>query len=186
MNRAVTNKIALSDFKKNSDLAFGVLYKSYFKYTKNFVQKNSGSLEDAQDIFQDALIILYEKLNADNFQVYTCLENYVTGIAKNLWLKKLRNYQFSEEISENYYQIHQAEINDAIENERNYVDKLHDYISSISQHCQNLIQDIFMKNRSIEEIQNKYNYSTKQNAQNQKYKCVEQIRRIKEQQTFSI
>ena len=41
--------------------------------------------------------------------------------------------------------------------------------------------NIFVKNKSIEEIQSKYNYSTKQNAQNQKYKCVEQIRKIKKE-----
>ena len=184
MNRTKTNNLSIKDFKCNSNEAFGILYSSYFLFTKQFVLNNKGSGEDAEDIFQDALIVLYEKLYADNFQVYTCLENYVSGIAKNLWLKKLRKQFNTEEISENYYAKNSAEIDLAIENERNYIDKLADYIGRVSSHCQNLIEDIFMKNKSIEEIQSKYNYSTKKNAQNQKYKCVEQIRKIKESTNF--
>ena len=76
------------------------------------------------------------------------------------------------------------EINLAIENERNYWDKLNDYINEISAHCQNLIHDIFMKNKNIDEIQEKYKYSSKHNAQNQKHKCVEQIRKIKKEDNF--
>ena len=185
MNRHITNNLSLQDFKGDSNAAFGILYSSYFVFTKRFVLNNKGSDEDAEDIFQDALIVLYEKLCADNFQVYTCLENYVTGIAKNLWLKKLRKQFNTEEISDNYYAKNAEEIDLAIENERNYIDKLADIIGKVSSHCQNLIEDIFMKNKSIEEIQTKYNYSSKKNAQNQKYKCVEQIRKIKESEIFS-
>ena len=180
MNRHTTNNLSLQDFKGDSNAAFGILYSSYFVFTKRFVLNNKGSGEDAEDVFQDALIVLYEKLCADDFKVYTCLENYVTGISKNLWLKKLRKQFNTEEISGNYYAKNSEEIDLAIENERNYIDKLADFIGKVSSHCQNLIDDIFMKNKSIEEIQTKYNYSSKKNAQNQKYKCVEQIRKIKE------
>lgn len=184
MDKRTTNTLAIEDFKKNSNVAFAILYQKYFVYTKKFVLNNRGSLEDAEDIFQDALVILYEKLYADNFNAYTCLANYVSGISKNLWLKKLRNKEFPTEIPDNYYINNQEEINTAIENERDYWDKLNDYINSVSSHCKNLIQDIFMKNKSIEEIQTKYQYSSRHNAQNQKHKCVEQIRKIKKNDNF--
>lgn len=41
---------------------------------------------------------------------------------------------------------------------------------------------MFFKNKPIEQIQKDYGYSTKHNAQNQKHKCVEQIRKVKEQE----
>ncbi|MDR6159821.1 MULTISPECIES: RNA polymerase sigma factor [Chryseobacterium] len=184
MDKRTTNTLAIEDFRKDSNMAFAILYQKYFVYTKKFVLNNSGNLEDAEDIFQDALIILYEKLYADNFKAYTCLANYLSGISKNLWLKKLRNKEFLTEIPENYYITHQEEINLAIENERDYWDKLNDYMNAVSSHCKNLIQDIFMNNKNIEEIQSKYKYSSKHNAQNQKHKCVEQIRKIKNNDNF--
>lgn len=153
MNKRTTNSLAIEDFQKDNNIAFGILYKKYFGYTRKFVLENKGNLEDAEDVFQDALIILYEKLYDDHFKAYTCLANYVTGISKNLWLKKLRNRNFSVEVYESYYFENKEEINLAIENERNYWDKLNDYINEISAHCQNLIHDIFMKNKNIDEIQ---------------------------------
>lgn len=184
MDRKTTNTLAIDDFKRNSNVAFAILYQQYFIYTKKFVLNNKGNLEDAEDIFQDSLVILYEKLYTDDFKARTCLGYYISGISKNLWLKKLRSKEFFIEIPENYYATHQEEINLAIENERDYWDRLNGYINSISTHCKNLIQDIFMKNKSIEEIQSKYQYSSKHNAQNQKHKCVEQIRKIKNNDNF--
>ncbi|NIF03819.1 sigma-70 family RNA polymerase sigma factor [Chryseobacterium sp. Tr-659] len=184
MDRRTTNSVAIDDFKKDSNIAFGILYQQYFRYTKKFILKNSGNIEDAEDIFQDSLLILYEKLNADHFKAQTCLGNYIIGISKNLWLKKLKNKNFYITSPEDYFLEHQHEISAAIEDEKYYWEKILGYVKSISSHCQNLIHDIFVENKSIEEIQNKYQYSSKHNAQNQKYKCVEQIRKIKDK-TFS-
>ncbi|MFZ4931871.1 RNA polymerase sigma factor [Chryseobacterium sp. Mn2064] len=185
MDRKTTNSLAVDDFKKDSNIAFGILYQQYFGYTKKFIFKNKGNLEDAEDVFQDALLILYEKLNADEFKVQTCLGNYIIGIVKNLWLKKLNNRNFYVASPESYFMENQQEISTAIENEKYYWEKLMGYMKSISSHCQNLIHDIFVENKSIEEIQDKYQYSSKHNAQNQKYKCVEQIKRIKNKSIFS-
>lgn len=180
MDRRTANSLAIEDFKKNSNVAFGILYQNYFVYVKKYILNNKGNSEDAEDIFQDSLLILYEKLHRDNFEAYTCLGNYIVGISKNLWLKRLKNRHFYIEFPDTYFIENQQEINTAIENEKYYWEKLTGYIKAISSHCQNLIQDIFIKNKSIEEIQDKYKYSSKHNAQNQKYKCVEQIRKIKD------
>ena len=93
--------------------------------------------------------------------------------------EKTKNRNFYIEFPDTYFIENQQEINSAIENEKYYWEKLTGYIKAISSHCQNLIQDIFVQNKSIEEIQDKYQYSSKHNAQNQKYKCIEQIRKIK-------
>ena len=180
MNKRKVNDLSIKDFKTNNDCAFGILYDKYFVLTKKFVLNNSGNRQDAEDVFQDAMMILFEKLMKEDFKTYTCLSNYVMGISKNLWLKKLRNRKFYIEFPDEYYKTNQDEINLAIENERDYFDKLADYLNKISTHCQNLILDIYYKNKNIEQIREKYNYTSHHNAQNQKYKCVEQIKKVRE------
>lgn len=180
MNKLKTNNLAIADFKADNNSAFGILYEKYFELTKNFVLNNSGNLSDAEDIFQDAMMILFVKLSDENFKTYTCLSNYVMGISKNLWLKKLRNRKFYVEFPDEYYQTNQIEIDSAIENERDYLDKMADYVMQISTHCQNLITDIFYYQKNMDEIKEKYRYSSQHNAQNQRYKCVAQIRKAKE------
>jgi len=43
----------------------------------------------------------------------------------------------------------------------------------------------FFNNKAIDQIQEDYGYSTRHNAHNQKHKCVEQIRKIKEKEERS-
>jgi hypothetical protein len=41
---------------------------------------------------------------------------------------------------------------------------------------------MFFKSKSIEDIQLEYGYTSKHNAQNQKHKCLQQVRKVKEVQ----
>ncbi len=171
----------IADLKGESNNAFGILYKQYFGMINWFVTNNNGLTEDAEDIFQDTMMILLEKLRQDDFQLTASLKTYIMAISKNLWLKRLRNaYRdagYKNINDTNYYE----EINLAIEQEKSYTDKLQTFIHKITKHCQGLIYDMFFKEKAIEQIQKEYGYSTKHNAQNQKHKCVEQIRRVKEE-----
>lgn len=176
----MTNKI-LDDFKGDNDHAFGWLYKEYFPMVERFVRQNSGRLEDAEDVFQDTMLVLVEKLRKDNFQLTASIKTYIMAIAKNLWLKRLRTAYREVEFSELHENSFFDEINLTIEQEKTYWDRLQSYVQKISDHCKGLIDDMFFKGKQIDQIQREYGYSTRHNAQNQKHKCVEQIRRIKEE-----
>ncbi len=67
------------------------LYARYYPVIANFVQKNSGSADDAADIFQDAIIVLYRKVRTADFQLSCSILTYLFSICKNLWLYRLRS-----------------------------------------------------------------------------------------------
>ena len=171
----------LTDLKGENSYAFGQLYKEYYPMVKYFVLRNNGSEYDSEDIFQETMMVLVEKLRQDDFVLTASLKTYVMAIAKNLWFKKLRTVYSETEYTEEYNDKFFEEINAAIENEKTYKDKLQGYIHQISNHCQGLIHDIFFKEKNIEQIQKEYGYSSRHNAQNQKHKCVEQIRKVKQE-----
>lgn len=171
----------IDDLKGENNNAFGQLYKAYFGMVNRFVTNNNGRTGDAEDIFQDTMMVLLEKLRQDNFQLTASIKTYIMAISKNLWLKRLRNVSRETEFTDIHGNNFYEEISISIEQEKNYWDKLQNYIHKISDHCQGLIHDIFFKEKAIEQIQQEYGYSTKHNAQNQKHKCVEQIRKIKEE-----
>lgn len=171
----------IDDLKGENNNAFEQLYKAYFGMVNRFVTNNNGRTGDAEDIFQDTMMVLLEKLRQDNFQLTASIKTYIMAISKNLWLKRLRNVSRETEFTDIHGNNFYEEISISIEQEKNYWDKLQNYIHKISDHCQGLIHDIFFKEKAIEQIQQEYGYSTKHNAQNQKHKCVEQIRKIKEE-----
>ena len=170
----------IEDLKGESNYAFGVLYKEHFGMVSRFVINNNGEADDAEDIFQDTMLVLVEKLRQDNFHLTASIKTYIMAIAKNLWLKRLRTAYWEIEYTELYDNNFFEDINLAIEQEKSYWDKLQSYMHKLTDHCKGLIHDIFFKEKAIEQIQQKYGYSTKHNAQNQKHKCVEQIRKVKE------
>ncbi|MHA8059930.1 RNA polymerase sigma factor [Aquirufa beregesia] len=172
----------LIDLKKECNFAYGELYKSYFPIVNHFILNNKGTPDDSLDIFQDTMIILVEKLRHDDFQLTASLKTYVFAIAKYLWFNKIRNMPSFLDISEKEYHLFFETIEQSIEEEKSYTDRLQYLMSRITDHCNRLLHDIFFKNKPIEEIQIQYGYSTRHNAQNQKHKCVEQIKKIKEQQ----
>lgn len=167
-----------SEKKIKETFVFNETYSQYFPMVKRFVLKNNGTITDAEDIFQETMIVLLEKLRQDNFVLTATLKTYVMAIAKNLWLKKLNapKQAFSlSDISDESAFFAQMDI--AIEQEQTYWDKFQMVFQKITQHCQNLIQDWFFTKLSTEDIQQKYGYTTKHNAQNQKYKCLNQIKK---------
>lgn len=174
----------IRDLQNENNFAFGELYKQYFPTVKNFILKNSGSVEDAEDVFQDSLLVFVEKLRLENFQLSASAKTYLVAITKNIWFKKLRNkkeeFDFSLLENEKFHQ----EIDESIENEKSYKDKLQNLLHKITKHCEGLIHDMFFKEKSVEEIQKKYGYSNKHTLQNQKYKCVEQIKKVKEEENL--
>lgn len=172
----------LLDLKTENNFAFGKLYKDNFIKISKFVQNNSGSKTDAEDLFQDAMMVLVEKLRTDDFKLTASINTYVYAICKNIWLKKLRNRNFQLSVEDIKDSDFQNSISQSIEEEKNYLEKLKGYLVKITDHCNRLIHDLFFKGKDITQIQKEYGYTTKHNAQNQKHKCVEQIKKVKREE----
>lgn len=172
----------LFDLRGENNHAFGALYKEHFGNVRRFVLKNSGNAQDAEDLFQDTLLVFVGKVRQDDFQLTASTKTYLMAIAKHLWLKKMRGTAlevlFDEADNTSFYE----QLQSSIDQETTYWDKLQYYLSKITAHCSRLMHDMFFRNKSIEVIQQEYGYSTKHNAQNQKHKCIEQIRKVKEKE----
>lgn len=61
-----------------------------------WVQENKGSEADARDIFQEALIALYLKLEKNEFILTCTLKSFLRIVCRNLWLTKLRDVKIKE------------------------------------------------------------------------------------------
>lgn len=174
----------LANLKSGNGKAYQVLYNEYYSSVARLVINNNGTIDDAKDLFQDTLIVLLNKLKKDDFILTASLKTYVIAISKNLWLKTLRNATYRNETSLADYHNNTffCEIETAILKEKSYWERLQGYLNKVSNHCNHLLQSMFLKNRTIEDIQAEYGYSSKHNAQNQKHKCLQQVRKVKEMQ----
>jgi len=167
----------LDALKSEQNKAFESLYDSYFDKVKRFICHNNGNTNDAEDVFQDAMMVLVQKIRNDHFRLTASMGTYIMAISKNIWLNRLRDSKRKGEQSDAYLKAIFMEVDEAIEQERFYKSQLQKYIYKVSKHCQGVIDDVFFKGKTTEQIQQEYGYSSRQNAANQQYKCVEQLRR---------
>lgn len=170
----------LSELRKESEKAYSTIYDAYYNMISRFVLRNSGTAEDADDVFQDVMVVLVEKLRQDDFVLTASLKTYVFAIAKNIWFKKLRNAAHEVPMIDGSEHLFYEEVSMSIERESTYRDKLLGYLNKITSHCSRLLRDMFFRNKTVDEIQLEYGYSSRHNTQNQKYKCIQQVRRVKE------
>ena len=86
MNDAqIINYLKTNNYSKVSQKLY-----AYFPVIKKLVLKNNGSTADAEDVFQDALIILIKKVQANNFVLTSSLNTYLYSICRFVWNDELK------------------------------------------------------------------------------------------------
>jgi RNA polymerase sigma factor (sigma-70 family) len=65
------------------------LYKTYFPGTRRFIMSNQGREEDAYDLFQEALMVLFQKARVQEFKLTCSFGTYLYSVVRFLWLKEL-------------------------------------------------------------------------------------------------
>jgi len=85
-----SDKRLLEGIRKGNDDTLNYLYSNYFGTVRTHILKNSGTDEDAYDIFQDTLMVLFKKVQENHMELTTDLKGYVFSISRNLWSNQLR------------------------------------------------------------------------------------------------
>ena len=96
----------LRGIKDNDRAIIQAIYTKCFPIIAEYVNKNSGKTEDAKDVFQDAMIVIFKQVNRqDGLILTTSFESYVYSISRFIWLKKLKKNSkevITSEFSEEY------------------------------------------------------------------------------------
>lgn len=147
-------------------------YTSYFPKVASFISKKGGTFEDAKDIFQESLIILYEKSRTE---IQLNEEGYLFGICKNLWFKKSKDNAKLQ-----YENI------DLIDEPEPSVDerRLLKLLNSAGEKCMRLLQRFYYDNQQIEVTKKEFGFSSNHSTTVQKYKCLEKIRETVKQKSL--
>jgi DNA-directed RNA polymerase specialized sigma24 family protein len=151
---------------------FSALYETAFPRVAKFVSQRHGTFQDAKDIFQDALIIFYEKLSEEKLAVQGPDDAYLLGIAKHLWIRKYN--QSLSNVSLNEFEAAIGIPDDffpTVESNR-----LITFLERTGKKCMALLQAFYYNKSSMAEIMERFGYGTIHSATVQKFKCLEKIR----------
>ncbi len=153
---------------QSRELFFIALYKKAFPAVARYVARRGGSLAEAQDIFQDALVIYYEKLVTTAADNIVNEKAFLVGVSKRLWMQHYRLNCDNEPID-----------NVEVEIEMNYsisTGKILSYLKTAGEKCLQMLKACYYDGLKADDVATQFGYSSIHSATVAKYKCLEKVR----------
>jgi RNA polymerase sigma factor (sigma-70 family) len=172
-------KVLLQGLARSDKKAIETIYRENYNMIQSLVVNNSGSADDARDVFQEAMIVLYERARSGSFELNCLIKTYVYSVSRRLWLKRLQQMNHYTTIAENLQETvpvdDEIEENERIDIEFQAMDKA---ISSLGEPCKSLLEAYYLEKKNMQEIALSFGYTNADNAKNQKYKCLVRLKKI--------
>ena len=98
----------LDRISKGDERALDYLYKKYYKMMTNIVLKNNGTLDEAKDVYQEALVVFWQKAASGKLVLTSKISTFLYSICLNQWRKELdrKSRLSSEEVDKEEFQSH--------------------------------------------------------------------------------
>ncbi|MEC5146689.1 sigma-70 family RNA polymerase sigma factor [Chitinophaga sp. 212800010-3] len=164
---------------KGDDKSLEIIYSENFPVVLRMILQHNGSEDDAKDIFQEAIIVLYEKVQKDDFTLSSRLKTFLYSVCRHLWLKKVQRtyglYALTPELEEVVPASEELAEHEARDQEFRVMEGA---MKNIGQPCQTILEDYYLHKKSMQEIAEKFGYTNAENAKNQKYKCLMRLKKL--------
>lgn len=165
--------------KRGDEQALDFLYKKNYRMMVKMIIKNNGSEEEAKDIYQEALIVLWQKVLSQDFTLTSKLSTFLYSICQNLWRKELeRKSKLTNEES------NESEIFDIDKKER--IEIINQCINDLGETCKKILTYYYFDKLSMNDIAEKLGFANSDTAKTKKYKCKQELdKKIKSLYTAS-
>ncbi len=175
----INEQLLLRGLAENDTKAVENIYKENFSMIQAFILNNNGSYDDARDVFQEAMITLYEKAKTESF-VLTCqIKTYLYSVCRRLWLKRLQQMGRYTVQSENLEETVSVEEDIEIHEKRNAEFAIMERaLGSLGEPCKSLLEAYYLQKKGMVEIASEFGYTNADNAKNQKYKCLMRLKKL--------
>lgn len=172
-------QLLLKGLAQNDRKAIETIYKQHYGMVQSLILNNNGSVDDAKDIFQEALIVLYEKARSENFELNCLIKTYVYSVSRRLWLKRLQHSQkFSSEVESLEETVAVEEDLEMHEQRNNEFILMEKAMHSLGEPCRSLLESYYIHKKSMMQIAGDFGYTNAENAKNQKYKCLMRLKKM--------
>lgn len=172
----------------NTDVIKQIYIENYPK-VELLVLKNSGTKEQAKDLYQEAFLAFWRNISGDKFipKSHSSINGYLYTIAKYKWIDQLRSIkdkktvlpddrlQFANDAIDKNPVDHDF-TDDIIEKER-LLDKAMAAFKNLGQPCKSLLIRFYFEKKSMKEIAKEFQLDPA-SARNKKYRCMQKLRDI--------
>lgn len=172
-------KQLLEGLALNDRAVIEAIYRDNYPMVQSFVLNNSGNGDEARDIFQEAMIVLFEKAKSGSFELNCLLKTYIYSVCRRLWLKRLQQLQRYGNLVENVEEM--VAVDEDLElHEKHNADfiLMEKAMNKIGEPCKSLLDAYYIQKKNMQEIAADFGYTNADNAKTQKYKCLLRLKKL--------
>ena len=166
--------------KTRLDETIKLIYRNYFDGLSAYVINNSGSRQDAEDVFQETVVNFIDLVQKDKFRGESSVKTFLYSINRHIWLNELkrRNRALAREMKyEKEQETSAADINHAII-DREGREQMMNVLDRLGENCKKILLMFYYENLSVKEMLERLAYENEQVVRNKKYKCMKSLEQL--------
>jgi len=161
----------LAKISKGDESALDFLYKKYYRMMTKIVITNSGTEQEAKDIYQDALIVFWQKVIGGNLVLTSKISTYLYSICLNLWRKELdRKSRLTNKQHDSAFE------EDHSKDERKRI--ISECLNELGETCRKILTYYYFDGMSMLDIADKLGFANTDTAKTKKYKCKKRLDKL--------
>ncbi|WP_109832579.1 RNA polymerase sigma factor [Reichenbachiella versicolor] len=158
----------LEKVSRGDESALDYLYTKHYRMMTRIVLNNNGTEDEAKDVYQDALLVFWQKAISGNLVLTSKISTYLYSICLNLWRKELdRKTRNSGEM------VEEVTFQDFERNEK--VKIIHECIDQLGDVCRKILTYHYFDGLSMPDIAEKLGFANADTAKTKKYKCKKKL-----------
>lgn len=179
MKTDLNDNLLLEGLAKNDRQAVEAIYAKHYAMVQSLIINNNGNADDARDIFQESMIVLYERARSGTFELHCQLKTYIYSVCRRLWLKRLQQMQrYVPDINGAEEMVAVEEELDMHDQKNQEFQLMEKALSAIGEPCKSLLEAFYLQKKNMSDIAGTFGYTNSDNAKNQKYKCLMRLKKL--------
>ncbi len=165
----------LSGIRDHDSLVLEYIYQNYFPIIEGYILHHQGSFEQAQDVFQEAMMIILHKVRSGHLELSCKFGTYLYAICKKIWVQERKKYLLHvDKLKQHPLTVHDP----GPEEDPLFLDLqrkiFNRHFQALSPDCQKILL-MFFKGHTIEEIRTAMDYKDLHHTADRKYRCKKSL-----------
>jgi len=167
-----------SDQMEERNRALRVVYSECYPMIRSFIADNNGGDSDAEDIFQDAMIVFYTKMRNPDFELNCQPRTYLYSVCKNLWLNKLKKNNKTLNLDDQNELVEIVKEDLEVLNLEGKYGRVMNRFATMGEKCRKVLYEFYFHRMSMHSIAEENGFANEQVAKNKKSRCLKKLKEM--------
>ena len=169
----------LQQLQQGDEEALVTLYEANRHMIGDFLSRNNGTEDDTDDMLQEALVILWERVRSGRFDHRAQLSTFIFATVKNIWLQRLARKKKEKRTD--------IDLNATIDTGQDALERLieceetaivREALDRIGDPCKTLLLLFYWEERPMQEIARHMGFANADTVKSKKYQCKKELKKI--------